>query len=189
MIKNYNGFKKEKMAGPREVIPAGGYVCKIMAAKVENYKFGDVLVLSFDITEGEYTGFFKRDWDNNTNPERKWRGNLRLNIPKGDGSEMDGWTVRSFNNFAASLEDSNPGYTWDWDESKLKGKELGILFRNREYDFNGNHGWTTEASSVTDSSAIREGKFRIPKDKPLKDKPVSDAPTYAAAEAEDDLPF
>lgn len=188
MVNKYKGFKSEKMAGPREKLPAGGYVAKIMGAKVEDYSWGQSLIVSYDITEGEYAGFFKRDRDNNGNADRRWRGNLRMNVPKGDGSEQDAWTVRSFNNFIASVEDSNPAFAWDWDETKLKGKEVGMLVRNREYEINGTRGWTTEASSTTDTASIRSGKFRIPKDKPLKTQ-AEHATGYNAAEDDSDLPF
>lgn len=192
MIKKYEGFKAERTGGPREILPAGGYVAKILAAKQETYSNGNtVLVISFDISEGEYAGFFKRDWENNPNEDKRWRGNVRINIPKDDGTDSDAWTKRTFNNFAASLEESNLGYSWDWDETKLKGKAIGVLFRNREWEYNGSTGWTTEASNVTSVDAIHEGKFRVPKDRPLKNKPEQGfgAPVFTEAEDAGELPF
>ncbi|MBQ2212810.1 MAG: DUF669 domain-containing protein [Ruminococcus sp.] len=57
MIKQYNGFKAERTSG-REPLPAGGYVAKILNAEVKTTQSGkDMLVLSFDITEGEHAGF------------------------------------------------------------------------------------------------------------------------------------
>ena len=189
MIPKYKGYESKKIAGPREVLPAGGYVCEIKDAKVERFDWGDKLIISYDVAEGEHKDFFRKDWANNQNPDRKWRGTLRLSIPTGDGSQSDTWSVRSFNNFAASLEESNSGYHFDWDEAKLKGKAIGILVRDREYEIEGRRGWTTEACSVTDVQSIRDGKFRMPKAKPLKDAPQTPASAFSAAEDEGDLPF
>jgi len=190
MIKKYGGYEAKKSGGAREILPAGGYVGRIISAKVEETQYGDKLIVAFDIAEGDYREFFKRDFDGNSNEDKKWRGVYRLNIPADDGSEYDEFRKRSFNNFAFALEDSNSGYTFDWDETKLKGKLFGVLFRNKEWAFNGRSGWTTEACSATDIKSIREGKFRVPKDKPLGGATVAPGTTAAEdAESGDDLPF
>lgn len=167
MIKQYNGAKAQRRAA-RELLPAGGYVAKILDAKVQSYDFGDMLVLSFDIAEGPYSGFFKRDYTANPNEDKKWRGTVRLSIPKDDGTERDEWSKNSFNGFIYSIEDSNPGYTWDWNEAMLKGKMIGVLFRNKEWEWKGDRGWSTECCAVDAVSVIHEGKFKTPKDRPLK---------------------
>lgn len=190
MIKQYNGAKAQRRAA-REILPAGGYVAKILDAKVQNYDFGDMLVISFDIAEGDYTGFFKRDYNNNPNEDKKWRGTFRLSIPKDDGSERDEWSKNGFNGFIYSIEDSNPGYSWDWNEAMLKGKMLGVLFRKKEWEWKGDTGWTSECCAVDAVSAIREGKFKQPKDKPLKKENAYPAPSFSQVSDEDDgtLPF
>ncbi|MCC8101184.1 MAG: hypothetical protein LIP11_02640, partial [Clostridiales bacterium] len=53
---------------------------------------------------------------------------------------------------------------WDWDENKLKGKLIGALFNNKEYDFNGRHGFFTNCHSLVAVERIRSGKFTIPDD-------------------------
>jgi len=190
MIKKYGGYEAKKSGGAREILPAGGYVGRIISAKVDETKFGDRLVVAFDIDEGNYKGFFKRDFDNNNSEDKKWRGVMRLNIPADDGSEYDEFRKRSFNNFAFALEDSNNGYTFDWDESKLKDKLFGVLFRNKEWAFAGKSGWTTEACGAVDVKSIREGKFRVPKDKPLDGGRMSASATPAEdAAADESLPF
>ncbi len=190
MIKKYNAFKTEKMSGPREILPAGGYVGKIMSAKVEEYNWAQVLILAWDVAEGEYAGFYKRDFDQNPNEDKRWRGTLRMPIPDDSGSQENGWRARAFNNMIACLEESNPGYHWDWDETKLKGKGLGILVREREWEMNGSTGWTTEASSTATIDAIRTGKFRIPKPRKLTNRIETPETNAQIAAADDiDLPF
>ena len=88
------------------------------------------------------------------------------------------------------VEDGNPGYHWDWDESTLKGKTVGVLFRNREWEYNGKTGWSTECCALACVGDIRDGNFKMPKDKPLKEKAVSsDGFAEVSSGSDDDLPF
>lgn len=73
MIKNYEGQKAEKTVSVNH-LPAGGYVAKIVSAKVEDYQWGSVVVVAFDIAEGDFKGFFKKQFDDNPNEDKKWRG-------------------------------------------------------------------------------------------------------------------
>lgn len=192
MIKKYADAKAEKSGGAREILPAGGYVCSIVGAKVEISDWGDKLSLAVDVSEGEYKGFFKRDFDNNTNEDKKWRGIYRMSIPVDDGSEKDGYAKRRFNNFIYALEDGNPGYTWDWDESKLKGKIIGLVWRNKEWEYNGRTGWTTTPGAVYDAASIREGKYKQLGDFPLQNKASAATSAFSPAGLADkdgDLPF
>ena len=187
-MKNY-GVKPEQPKGGRETLPAGGYVCQILSAKVEEADWGDTLVIAHDVCEGEFEGIFKRDYDNNDREDKKWRGTFRLRLPKDDGSEQDAWKKRSLGNTIWALEQSNPGFSWDWDEKKLKGKKIGLLYRNKEWEMNGRTGWTTEAISAESIDNIREGKFRTPKPYALRNKETAPAQTAAAVEDDSDLPF
>ena len=191
MIKSYNGFKPERTTA-RETLPAGGYVAKIMDATVISYDWGDVLKVDFDIAEGEHKGFFATDYRNNTNDDKKWRGTYRINIPNESNQYFDSQR-KSFNNFIACLEETNSGFHFDWDESKLKGKGIGVLFRNKEWEYNGSTGWTTECCAVTTAKDIREGNFKMPKDKPLKAKAANTGAysetTFAPVDDDADLPF
>ena len=185
-MKKYD-VKPEKPSGGKETLPAGGYVCQIMNAKVEDGDWGSTLVIAHDVCEGEYKDIFKRDYENNTREDKKWRGTFRLRLPKDDGSEQDTWKKRSLSNFLWAIEQSNPGFSFDWDEKKLKGKKIGLLYRNKEWAYNDRTGWTTEAAGTESIENIREGKFRALKDKALPQKAVS----AFTEEGEDDglLPF
>ena len=139
MIKPYNGAKAAKFAN-REPLPRGGYVLKIISAKTEDYDWGQKLILAVDVCEGEHKGFFERDFKANTNEDKKWRGTYRINVPN-EGGQYFETQQKSFNNFIACVEESNSGYHWDWDESKLKGKLIGGLWRNKEWEMNGKTVW------------------------------------------------
>ncbi len=193
-MKAYKDFEAKKATGGREILPAGGYVCEIKSAKEEQYSGNNgtfsFLVLAIEVVEGEYAGFWKRDFDSNDREDKKWRGIYRISIPKDDGSESDAWTKRSFNNFIWAIQESNPGYAWAWEEKTLKGKKLGVLYRNKEWEMNGRTGWTTEAAGAVSVDDCRAGKFRLPKDKPLKNRPEEQAaPVLETVDDEDSLPF
>lgn len=189
-MQKFSGYEAKRSTSSKETLPAGGYVCQIQGARVEEYSWGSALILAIDVIEGEFAGIWKRDFDNNPNEDKKWRGTFRLNIPKDDGSEQDAWTKRSFNNAMWAVEQSNPGFTWDWDEKKLKGKKIGVIYRNREWEYNGNTGWTTEAGGSESIQNIRDGKFKPLKDRPLKAKSASAASAVpAVAEDDGELPF
>ena len=190
MIRSYNGFKAERTAA-KETLPAGGYVAKIMDATVLKYDWGEVLKIDFDIAEGEHKGFFAADYRANTSENKKWRGNYRINIPNENNQYFDSQR-KSFNNLIACLEETNAGYHFDWDETKLKGKGIGVLFRNKEWEYNDSTGWTTECCAVTTAEDIRNGKFKTPKDKALKKTGYTAAASTSFAELDDDdsdLPF
>lgn len=188
-MKPYNGFESKKSGGNHEPLPAGGYVAKILNVEEVSYQWGSVLLLSFDILEGAFKDFFGKDYRSQDLEDKKWRGTYRLRVPLDDGSEKDGWTKRTFGNAIWSVENSNPGYHWDWNEQGLKGKIVGVLFRNKEWEMNGNTGWTTECCALTSVEDIRNGKFRQPKDKPLKNKPVSETGTFYDVKDDGPLPF
>lgn len=189
-MKQFNGFEPKKSGGAREQLPAGGYVAKILNAEEISYSWGNVLLISFDILEGHYKDFFATDYKGQDREDKKWRGTYRLPVPKDDGTERDGWSKRTFGNAIWAIEDSNPGYHWDWNEAGLKGKTVGVLYRNREWEMNGNTGWTTECCSVTSADDIRNGKFKQPKDKALKlEKKESSSVLSDYAEDDGELPF
>ena len=189
-MKAFSGLKVER-ASSREILPAGGYVARIMGCKEQEYTWGSVLVFSFDIAEGNYKDFFATDYKNNPSEDKRWRGTYRLNIPKDDGSEKDGWTKKTFGGAIWAIEDSNTGYHWDWNEGELKNKMVGVIFRNREWEMNGKTGWTTECCSLESIDNIRNNTYRTPKDRPLNNKvPASARPIESFTEvSDDDLPF
>lgn len=192
MIRGYSNYSSKKSAS-RDPLPAGGYVCRILDVKIQNYTWGDVIVLSLDVVEGQYKDFFRKDYQAQSGEDKKWRGTLRLNIPKDDGSEKDAWTKRTFENAMWAFEASNNGYHFDWDEQKLKNLLVGVLYRNKEWEMNGSRGWTTESCAATSVEDIRSGNYKMPKDKPLS-APANSAvaggyQSFASIGDDDELPF
>ena len=128
-MKPFNGYKEAqeevKNAGGAK-LPVGAYEGKILGVKLNEEK--GFLTVQFDITSGEYKDFFQKKFEADKDENKKYKGQTRIYLPKDDGSEKDGWTKKTFANWTNSLEESNKGYTWDWDETKWKNKKIGLVF-------------------------------------------------------------
>lgn len=173
-------------------LPMGGYLCRIMKAEVTQTRSGDeMLVVNFDITDGEYKDYYANEYRSQQSEDKRWKGVIRYFLPKEDGSEKDAWTKSRFKAFTDALEESNSGYIWEWKEESLKGKKIGMVTRNEEWDYNGKTGFTVRPYNFVTTDKIVKGTYKLPKDKYLN----GSAPTaQKPAETEDllldsDLPF
>jgi len=150
----------------------GGYVCEIMRAEdvpfSEETGKGDYLKIEYDFTEGELAGY-------HADAYKKfgyWGGKLVRSYKEK--------ALGMFKHFTNCVEESNEGYTWDWDEQKLVGKKIGLVLGEEEYT--GNDGaiktrlYVKDVKNVDD---IRKGDF----------KGVGTAAAPAVDETDDDLPF
>lgn len=193
-MKAYDGYKATKNYGDGAgSIPAGNYVGQIKSAKVDEFNWGAQLVIAFDITEGDYKGFFQKQFDNSPSESPKWKGVCRLTIPNPDSPYFMS-QKKSFENAMYSIEESNKGFHWDWDEKKLKGKVAG--FRSREEEFINDFGEKVEFVkfiNLVTADDVRNGTAKTLKPKKLKeeDAPVSTSTTndFEVLSADDDLPF
>ena len=187
----------ENVQAATDYIPLapGGYVCRIQGAKIKVYqgKGGSFerLEVALDIEEGEFAGHYRQDFESQNTEDKRWKGVLRMYVPTGDGSDADAYSARRLKAFVQAVEDSNPGYHWDWEESKLKGKLVGVLFRNEEWEFNGRTGWKAQPFKAVDTDTIRKNKFQTPKERPLKkQETVSTENSFEESiESDNDLPF
>ncbi len=191
-----NNWDQVQAAAERKKLPAGGYVVKIMDACVRSYEGRDgnafeKLEISIDITEGEYKDFYANEYRSQTQEDKRWKGVIRLYVPTGDGSERDEWTKSRLKAVTDALEDSNAGYHWDWNEKKLKGKIVGCLFREEEWEFNDRSGWATRPFKFVSAENIRTGKFTVPTKRPLKrnNEAVERIDKLPETVSMDDLPF
>lgn len=192
-MRKFNGYNEAKILTEQKKLPAGGYIVKILDAKEEHYDWGDKLAIRFDIAEGEYRGFYKEQYDSQQQEDKKWKGTLRLTIPTDDGSERDNFLKRVFKSAMTAIEESNAGFTFDWDESKLKNLMVGALFGNNEYEFSGKHGFYTACRNFISVEKIKNGEFKIPADKLLDGKSsevMKDIPDgMAPLDDDEDIPF
>lgn len=158
IIKDFDKIEAKGMDDFRG-LPIGAYECVIMDARVNhNEQSGkDTFKVSVDIASGEFKDYFRKMYENDTRIDRKWNNNaIRYLAYKGDN-------VAFFKGFIKTIENSNIGYTWDWDETKLKGKKVCGVFQYEEY----------EKQDGTKGIKVRLTKFRS-LDK-LEDIEVSDS--------------
>lgn len=177
-MKAFNGYNETQAYTDGMKLPPNGYVLKILNVKIEDGKNGnsDQMVISYDVEEGEFKGFYQKQYSSQTSEDKKWKGSTRLWLPKDDGSESDEWTKRKFKTFIVSVEDSNEGFHWDWDENKLKGKIVGGVFNEKEWEYNGNSGFFTNLHHFAAADKIRKNDFKIPEPTYLKNKKSASMP-------------
>nr|DAG56345.1 MAG TPA: Protein of unknown function (DUF669) [Caudoviricetes sp.] len=184
MIQKPNNWENVRAFSDFQKLPLGAYVCTIKQAVVRQTDYGDQLCIVFDISTGEWAGYYQDDFDNNPRDDKKWKGVLRQFLPKNDGSDKDEWAKSLLKGLTTAVEESNRGYTWNWEEKSLAGKEIGILMRNEEWEYNGKHGWAVRPFRAISVDSIADATFKLPKDKPLKGRETAPSP-YGQAPAPD----
>lgn len=139
---------------------AGGYVCGIYS--VEDVSEKEYLKLTYDIVEGEFKGYYS-----NRKKEREFE------LPFFVCSYKDA-ALPFFKSMITSVENSNKDYKWDNDETKLRGKYIGIIFGEEEYISKSNNKVYTRLISdgYRSVETIRNGDFKIPELKKLENTPV-----------------
>ena len=135
-IENWDSIKAKGMEDFKN-LPIGAYECIIKDARInhneENGK--DTLKISIDIASGEYKDYFLKSYENDTRIDKKWDNNAVKYLA------FEGDNVSYFKGFITCVENSNPGYTWDWNENKLKDKKICGVFLYEEYQKqDGTHG-------------------------------------------------
>lgn len=192
-----NWDKIQAYDGDYERLEAGGYIVKILNVKQEKSSKGnDMLVIYYDIKEGEHAGYFRRKYNaaKERNPKAKWGGVMYIVLPQeAQSKEMRELSERRLKSLTTAVEESNSGYKWDWDETKLKDKTVGGLFGREEYMGNdGEYRWSTKLRFFTSQETIDSGNYSIQKDKPAKrdDYTIGGFQEIdSAIEGNSDLPF
>lgn len=174
----------QSFTGDFEQLELGGHICQITGVKIENTPNtgAEVLVIAFDIAEGEQAGFYQRrfDEDRKTNKEAKWKGVYR--------QFTQGNSTPYFKGMIENIEKSNEGYKFNFDEKSLVGKVFGGVFGREQYKAqNGKLKFATKCMAIRTVETIRNG-IEAPADKLLNEQQNNDFfnPT---TDSDDDLPF
>lgn len=166
-MKKISGYDKIQESGSFKRLGPGGYVVKLLdVADVPNKEY---LKVSFDVCEGPEKDFFMNEFKSDTRENKKWPN--------------AGTFIRSYKEkalpmlkgFTGAVERSNAGYTWDFDEKKLKGKIVGLVLGEEEFlNSTGKVRTRTYVAAVRSVDVIRDGKFEVP---PLKKLDATKATT------------
>ena len=75
--------------------------------------------------------YFTEQYKNDTRPDKKWSNNAIKYV----SLKQDENCVRMLKAFITSVENSNDGFTYNWDKDvdQLKGKNVGLVFGLEEY--------------------------------------------------------
>ena len=172
MINKFSDYDDIQVFEGGAQLEPGGYELKIINAKVEQFTNCEILKVAFDIINNDkYAGFYSTRFKSAKaqNANAKWGGVFDVFIPKDDGTENDGYTKQAFKRFITSVERSNGGYTWNWDENSLKGKMFGGVFGREQFQTKeGDLKFAIKCRFPRSIESIRSGDFQIPKDKLLK---------------------
>ena len=200
MEKPKNWDSVQANTGDYESLKLGGHEVVIKDAYEYTGQTGNVsLKVEVDIAgNDEQKDFFQRQYDANTNTDKKWpTGGCKYISLKDDDT-----CVSMFKGFTTCVENSNKGYTWNFDEKTLKGKKLCAVFGLEE--FKDNEGNTKTATKLVQFRSLDKlDSIKIPKVKLLngaymdyedyKNKSIDSAKAIFDDEAieipEDALPF
>lgn len=143
-------------------LPAGGYVCRVMAVREDKSRQGnDEIVMRLDIVEGPYAGYFARDYehaDKRFGEQAFWKGTYtQVTVGK---------SLPFFKGLLEAFKASNKGYepyfgdTGEWDEQELVGKLIGFIFREETSPTTGKT--FVVARFPKDVETIRSGNYTVP---------------------------
>lgn len=137
----------------------GAYICGIV--KAEDVANKEYLKVTYDIIEGEFKGYYKEMRANN--PDWAWAGAYVKSYKDA--------ALPMFKRFCTAISRSNGNFVFDGgnvncDEKTLKGKKIGLLLGEEEYE--GNDGNVkTRLYVVREFSIDKIGEQKAPELKKL----------------------
>jgi hypothetical protein len=108
----------------------GGHICIIKNVKNYTYNGIDKVSLELDIAEGKQKDYYQKKYDERNENAKFWDDGATLSFVAEPKEDKDKSYIKGL---IKAIESYNDGYTWDWDETKLKGKKIGVNFSLKEY--------------------------------------------------------
>ena len=140
-MEKFSDYEDVKASGDYERLKLGGHICKILEVKIETYTkkaTGEPfkqMILKIDIAEpDEQAGYYQRKFADAAKEnalEAKWKGYYKLTVPT---DKSEDFIKSNFKTLTTSIEKSNPGYKWNWEENTLVGKVFGGVFGLEEFE-------------------------------------------------------
>jgi hypothetical protein len=101
-------------------------------------------------TDDKQPNYFQKQYDENTNADKRWSssGTKYVSLKQDDNC------IKMLKGFITSVENSNNGFTYDWnkDVDQLKGKKVGLVFGLEEYE--NDKGETKTATKLTQFRSV-----------------------------------
>lgn len=148
--------------GGYESLELGGHACIIRKAdKYIGQSGNESLRVQVDIDKSDKQGgFFQKQYDNDTRSDKKWsNGATKYYSLKEENYGM-------LKGMITAVENSNSGFKFDMDETKLAGKKIAGVFGWEEYEKqDGSIGVATKLVQIRSLDKLNE--IKIPKVKKL----------------------
>ena len=188
-------YDSVQVGGDFKPLPAGGYICRIIGARITSNSNGLPMVeAAFDIVEGEYSNYFSKKHQENLkrNPKSEYPYNGRAKVTAVDA---EGHTKKTFKGFVTAVEESN-GMTLPREDNAfinaLNGKLVGVIFGREEFQASdGKVHWATKPRWYRSVQTIESGEYPVPDDVTLE---ASNGGYYGSipsnmSVAEEDIPW
>ena len=166
--------------GETQQVTPGGHIVRIMGMAQSTSKNSGkpMIIINFDIDEGsELDSFYRKQYEARKRSEpnnARWGGVIRYMLYDKSGQQTNGF----FKGFIGAVEESNPGYKWNWDERTIAGKLVGMVFGEEEYrGQNGDIRTSVKAQMARSVQTIRDG-VDVPKKKTLQPENAAPGTTY-----------
>lgn len=168
-MKRINNWENIQESTSFKRLTPNGYIVKIL--NVEDHPDKEYLKIYFDIVKGDDKGYFKKQYDGDTREEKKWpNAGTFIRSYKDSAASM-------FKGFMNSVEKSNKGYKWDFDEKTLVNKLVGLIIADEQYQNQKGqvrvHNYVDAVRSV---ETIEKGEYEIPTLKELTATKTTTAP-------------
>lgn len=179
---HYNNYNAAKAAeGPGRSLPAGGYVAQIVSAAMgETQKHDPMLIVRLEILEGEFRGIF----NSKVQSPGTWpaAGTYYLPLSSDPNVSPDDFRLRQLKGFITAVEESNQGFRWREDERDLRGRIVGVVYRDEEFigRQDGQKHVNAKPCYTCSANRIRTGDFQIPRPKLLIENAQARPQTYTS---------
>jgi len=179
MNKNTN-WEEVSAAGTSRMIPAGGYVARIL--NVEDVESKEYLRFTFDIAEGEHANFFADD-------KRPYTHQFMRSYKDTAAAFMK--------RFLECIESSNSNFTlagWNNNPFDLIGKLVGVVIQREDYTNNdGEDRARMNVVGFASADDIRNGRYVLPEPVDSREEktetPNATASDNGASVYDADIPF
>lgn len=153
MLKKPNNYDKVELNSEFTPIELGGHkgVIKGVEEYKSEYSGNTSLKVSVDTTKDDkQPEYFSELYRNDERDDKKWSTSAIKYV----SLKEDENCVRMLKGFITAVENSNPGFTYDWnkDIDQLKGKLVGLVFGLEEYE--DNEGKTKTARKINQFRSI-----------------------------------
>lgn len=167
MLKKPNNYDEVELNSEFTPIELGGHkgVIKGVEEYTSEYSGNTSLKVSVDTTKDDkQPEYFTELYRNDERDDKKWSTSAIKYV----SLKEDENCVRMLKGFITAVENSNPGFTYDWnkDIDQLKNKKIGLVFGLEEYE--DNEGKTKTARKLNQFRSIdKVDNAKIPRVKLL----------------------